>query len=123
MLQVGGGALTLATDTFINGEPSGLFVSEALTFEVLEPIPPPEFTGNDVLSISFFGVSAYGFILSENFPNVYRTIHMANGYTIVPYKPFKYWNGITWEDVIAKRWNGTRWVGLQYKIYDGKTWT
>jgi hypothetical protein len=117
-ILAGGGALKLLTDTFTNGVPAGLGVDDIIYFTVTNPIPPPAFTGNIVQSINFFAVSASGFMLSENLPNSIRTTYMVDGFAIASYKPFKYWNGDEWIDVIAKRWNGTRWIGLPWKKYN-----
>jgi hypothetical protein len=76
-LLMGGGSLTLSTDRFENGEPTGLQVRDFLSTPVLDPIPVPPFESNNVQSINFFSTPASGFTLTNNLPTISKNIFMS----------------------------------------------
>jgi hypothetical protein len=73
-ILLGGGSLALKTDTFDNGEPTGLLVRDFLSTPVLEPVPPLPPEPNNVQSINFFGKPAGGFVLSRNLRTVDKNL-------------------------------------------------
>lgn len=134
-LRVGGGRLTLTTDTYALPTIQNLLVSQdSLRSSVSDPYTPT-YLDFYIKSVEAYGAriagsllpvdrityirksDAFGMRLANTLPYIRRSQKTGNESLIAAYRPFKHYDGVDWVDVLAWRWDGTRWVGLPYYMY------
>jgi hypothetical protein len=125
-LLVGGGSITLKTDTFENEQPEDLLVADELSTPVLEPIPPPppQPVDNNVQSINFYNVVAGGFNLVNNLPIGRRQLQVTTVPLVLKISNNEiriFVNG-QWSSIQPFVWNGNSWSQIPAKIFNGIDW-
>jgi hypothetical protein len=134
-LRVGGGRLTLTTDTSALPTIQNLLVAQdSLRSSVSNPYTPSyrDFYIKDTEAGGFQIAGAllpvdrmayirksdaFGMRLANTLPYIRRSQKTGNESLIAAYRPFKHYDGVDWVDVLAWRWDGTRWVGLPYYMF------
>jgi hypothetical protein len=123
-LLMGGGSLALRTDTFANGEPTGLRVRDFLSTPVLEPIPPLPPEPNNVQSINFFGTPAGGFVLARNLRTENKNLFVsgAAAQQRVLQSSITIRVGDQWKTFSPFVRTGDGWSSLPVRIWNGSQW-
>lgn len=125
-LRIGGGALKLRTATFENEVPANLFVNDYFSFTVIYPITPPEDPGpNEVKSLQFRQVPAYGIQLTQGLKILPITMFYPAKSLLYrkPLATLKIRKNDDWVSVNIKSWDGNVWKPVTYSIWDGSKWS